>query len=78
MNAERLFKTIITDLTSDLLKQESELERVINDQGLEINAKLMTIKSILKQIVVTEQSITKFSAMMNNNNNQNTQENGQV
>jgi len=78
MNAERLFKTVITDLTSDLLKQESELERVINDQTLNIDTKLSMIKIILNQIVTTEQTINKFSVMMNNNNNQNTQENGQV
>lgn len=78
MNAERLFKTVMTDLTSDLLKQESELERVINDQTLNIDTKLSMIKIILNQIVTTEQTINKFSVMMNNNNNQNTQENGQV
>jgi DNA-directed RNA polymerase specialized sigma54-like protein len=78
MNAERFFKTVMTDFASDILKHESELERIINDQTMETDNKVRTIKMILKQIVDTEQAIAKFSAMMNNNNNQNTQENGQV
>ena len=68
----------MTDFASDILKQESELERVINDQTMDIDSKLKTIKMILKQIVDAEQAMTKFGSMMNNNNNQNTQENGQV
>lgn len=74
MNSERLFKIIISDLTSEKMKNEEELERVIN-LDMETDVKILTIKNILKQISLTELSIAKFSGMLtvnNNNNNNNT------
>jgi len=67
MNAERLLKIVIMDLTTDNLKLEQELERIINsDQDIE--SKTHTIKSILSKMVSIDASIIKFSGMMNNNN----------
>ena len=76
MNSERLFKIIISDLTSEKMKNEEELERIIN-LDMETDVKILTIKNILKQISLTELSIAKFSGMLtvnnnNNNNNNNT------
>ena len=74
MNSERLFKIILSDLTLEKLKNEEELERVINSDK-EIEVKIDRIKSLLNQISLTEISIAKFSGMLtvnNNNDNKNT------
>jgi hypothetical protein len=74
MNSDRLFKIILSDLTSENLKNEEELERVINSDN-EIDVKVGRIKSLLNQISLTEISIAKFSNMLtvnNNNDNKNT------
>ena len=68
MNSERLFKIIISDLTSEKMKNEEELERIIN-LDMETDVKILTIKNILKQISLTELSIAKFSSMLTVNNN---------
>ena len=79
MNTERIFNIIITDLTTNLLILENELERTINSD-IDTDSKLMDIKRLLREISLTESSMTKFRSMVtnNNNNNQNPQENGQV
>jgi hypothetical protein len=68
MNSERLFKIILSDLTLEKLKNEEELERVINSDK-EIEVKIDRIKSLLNQISLTEISIAKFSGMLTVNNN---------
>jgi len=79
MNTERIFNIIITDLTTNLLILENELERTINSDT-DTTLKLMDIKRLLREISLIESSMTKFRSMVtnNNNNNQNPQENGQV
>jgi hypothetical protein len=73
MNSDRLFKIIISDLTSEKMKNEEELERIINSV-METDLKISAIKSILREISLTELSIAKFSGMlMVNDNNNNTQ-----
>jgi hypothetical protein len=73
MNSDRLFKIIISDLSSEKMKNEEELERIINSV-METDLKISTIKSILREISLTELSIAKFSGMlMVNDNNNNTQ-----
>lgn len=72
MNSERLFKIIISDLTSEKMKNEEELERIINSD-IETDAKILSIKNVLKEISLTEISIAKFSGMLTvNENNNNT------
>ena len=72
MNSERLFKIIISDLTSEKLKNEEELERIINSD-IETDVKISSIKNVLKEISLTEISIAKFSGMLTvNENNNNT------
>lgn len=58
------------DLTTDSLKLEQELERVINSDQ-EIQYKTESIKSLLSRMVTIEASLIKFTSMMNNNNNNN-------
>ena len=77
MDMERLFKIVITDLTSERLKLEEALESTINSK-MEIETKVKTIKDILAKITINEASITKFSSMITNNNLQNNEENGTI
>ena len=39
------------DLTSDLLKVENDLERIINDQNLETSDRVFNIKKMLAEMV---------------------------
>lgn len=68
MDGERLFKIVMMDLNSDLLKLEDELETTINS-SMDVNEKTKKIKKLLSNIAITEASITKFSAMVSINNN---------
>ena len=54
------------DLSSDNLKLEEELEKVINSD-MEINEKTKSIKSILTNMVSTDASIAKLTTMFSNN-----------
>lgn len=56
------------DLASDQMKLEDEIEKTINSD-LEINNKVMTIKSLLSRMTAIDASIIKFASMTNNNNN---------
>jgi hypothetical protein len=67
MNTERLFTIIVTELSTDLLKQEVELERLINS-AVDINTKISDIKTCLEKISIIEMSLHKFNNMININN----------
>jgi hypothetical protein len=68
MNTERLFNIVIGELSIDKLKLESELEIAINSSD-DVDTKVMKIKSTLARISTVENSIAKFSNLINNNNN---------
>lgn len=68
MNTERLFNIVIGELSIDKLKLETELETAINSTE-EVDTKVMKIKSILARVSTIENSIAKFSNLINNNNN---------
>lgn len=68
MDGERLFKIVMMDLNSDLLKLEDELETTINS-SMDVNEKTKKIKKLLSNIAITEASITKFSTMVSITNN---------
>jgi hypothetical protein len=68
MNTERLFNIVIGELSIDKLKLETELETAINSSD-DVDTKVMKIKSILARISTLENSIAKFSNLINNNNN---------
>jgi hypothetical protein len=80
MDGERLFKIVMMDLNSDILKLEDELESTINS-NLGVNEKTKKIKKLLSQMVMVESSIVKFTSMFsidnNNNNILNNEQNGQ-
>jgi hypothetical protein len=67
MNTDRLFKTVIMELTTDLLKAEADLEHAINEDTLS-ESKINKIKYILATIVSIESSLAKFGSMVNNTN----------
>lgn len=67
MNSDRLFKTVIMDLTTDLLKAEADLEHAINEDTLS-ESKINKIKYILATIVSIENSLAKFTSLVNNMN----------
>jgi hypothetical protein len=68
MNTERLFNIVIGELSIDKLKLEIELETAINSTE-DVDTKIMKIKSILARTSTVENSIAKFSNLINNNNN---------
>jgi hypothetical protein len=68
MNTERLFNIVIGELSIDKLKLETELETAINSTE-DVDTKIMKIKSILARTSTVENSIAKFSNLINNNNN---------
>ena len=68
MDGERLFKIVMMDLNSDLLKLEDELETTINS-SMDVNEKTKKIKTLLSKRAITEASITKFSDMVSITNN---------
>ncbi len=59
------------ELTTDTLKLEQELERVINSDS-DTEQKIALIKSILSKMAVVEASLLKLASMTNNTNNNNT------
>jgi len=77
MNTERLVKMVTIDMTSDLLKLEEELERVINCSTMETEKKVKKIKQILNATILIEGSMAKFNSMINNNNLKQ-EENGKI
>jgi len=78
MNAERIFRIVMTDLSSERLKLEEDLERVMNSD-IESEFKVQQIKSFISRIAIVDASLAQFSSMMNNNNtNKNETENGKV
>ena len=68
MNSERFIRIILTDLSTDLMKAEEELERVINSV-MDTDEKICLVKQLLEKISLIELSITKFNSMISNNNN---------
>lgn len=76
MNGERIFKIVMMELSSDLLKLEEELECTINSD-IDVNAKTIKIKELLSQIAITEAGMAKFTSMASINNNElNNEQNG--
>jgi hypothetical protein len=77
MNSERLFKTVMMDLSSEQAKLEDKLEITANSD-LDLETKSVLIRETLIRLAQIELSIAKFNSMLvPNNNNSNTEtENG--
>jgi hypothetical protein len=58
----RIFDIIKSEINSDKLKIEEEIERVINDKSLETNNKVAIIKNLLKEVAIIESSFEKFKS----------------
>lgn len=74
---ERFFNIIMSDLTSEQMKLEEELEFAINSKN-DIHTKVNTVKDLLNKLIINEASMVKFASMIPNNKTQNTQENGTI
>ena len=59
----RMINILLTDLTSDRLKKEQEMERIIND-NIEISEKVSLIKGQLREIVLTDLMIAEFRKLI--------------
>lgn len=78
MNTERLFKTVMMDLSSSQAKLEDKLETTINSD-LDLDKKSELIKTILIDLTHVEMAMAKFSSMIMSNNDNlkpNTEKNG--
>ncbi len=73
MNTERLFNAVLIDYSSEQLRLEDKLELVINSK-MDIDEKIIKIKSLLRKITTNEASILKFKSMVSINNNNNNNE----
>jgi len=77
MNTQRFIELVISDMTTEKLRLEAELERSVN-LDIDTDSKVFTVKKLLKDIAICELSLSKFMAMLNNEQQKNTQENGKV
>ena len=59
----RMINILLTDLTSDRLKKEQEMERIIND-NIEISEKVSLIKVQLREIVLTDLMIAEWRKLI--------------
>ena len=63
MKTEKLFKLVLMELTSDSIKLELELEKMINSDD-DVSLKIIKIKQILKQMNDNESSVIRFTNMI--------------
>lgn len=65
----RLFDIIKSELYSDKLKLEEEIERVINDKTLNTDDKVSTIKKLLIEVGQIELGFKKFEGYITTEDN---------
>lgn len=63
---ERLLEIVLLELTTDKLKLEEKLERIINSRDAEVDFQLNIIKDTLRKITEIESMIIKFNSYMSN------------
>ena len=56
-----MINIILTDLACEKLKLEEEIQNCINDKVLPLETRIITIKTCLKEIVLIEQMIGKWT-----------------
>lgn len=66
MDKNKIIKTVLMGLTTDLFKTEAELESTMNSTS---EIKLKKIKKLLNKMVLIENSIAKFNSLIGENNN---------
>jgi hypothetical protein len=67
MKTERLFNVILLELSSEKMKIEDDLERIMNSDT-DIEFKTTQIKALVVKLNTVEASIIKFNDMISNNN----------
>ena len=70
MNTQRLFNVVLLEWSTEKLKIEDDLERVIAS-GDDINDKSHRIKQLVDRLTTVEANIEKFNSMVSVNNNEN-------
>lgn len=70
----RMIELILTELASDKIKAEEKLQRLINNNGIDVDDQVEEIKLTLAEVVKIDQMINKWKAYTtpntdNNNNN---------
>jgi len=69
----RIVDIILTELNSDKLKLEDDIERTLNNKDLDAQSKTTTIKSLLTQVVSLEMAFVKFKTYVTEGNPQQAQ-----
>lgn len=70
MNTQRLFNVVLLDWSTEKLKIEDDLERVIASVD-DIENKSNRIKQLVARLTAVEANIEKFNSMVSINNNEN-------
>jgi uncharacterized protein YoxC len=70
MNTQRLFNVVLLDWSTEKLKIEDDLERVIASDD-DINTKSYRIRELVARLTTVEANIEKFNSMVSINNNEN-------
>ena len=73
----RIVEIVLTELSSDVLKNEEKLQRLINNNDVDVDENVKEIKSTLKEITNLQIMIEKWKSytsttngdVENNNNN---------
>ena len=73
----RIVEIVLTELSSDVLKNEEKLQRLINNNDVDVETNVKEIKSTLKEITNLQIMIEKWKSytsttngdVENNNNN---------
>lgn len=70
MNTQRLFNVVLLDWSTEKLKIEDDLERVIASDD-DIENKSYRIRQLVDRLTTVEANIDKFNSMVSTNNNEN-------
>jgi hypothetical protein len=70
MNTQRLFNVVLLDWSTEKLKIEDDLERVIASDD-DIYSKSYRIRQLVANLTAVEANIEKFNSMVSVNNNEN-------
>lgn len=72
MDMNRILSIVSSELASENLKLQEKLESTVNSIDIDVDLKVLGIKQILRDLVINEQSLIKFQAMVQPNNQEST------
>ena len=67
----RLLSIILTELASDRLKLEEEIERIGNSTNISTEDKINMIKNLAKELAIVELAITRWKSTVDANKDEN-------